>query len=55
MRQTGGRGQYGDVWIKLEPQTTGGGFEFIDAVKGGGLIFAYYPDPQWLRTSKYLG
>lgn len=27
----------------------------IDAVKGGGLIFAYYPDPQWLRTSKYLG
>jgi hypothetical protein len=27
----------------------------IDAVKGGGLIFAYYPDPKWLRTSKYLG
>jgi L,D-transpeptidase catalytic domain len=27
----------------------------IDAVKGGGLLFAYYPDPQWLRTSKYLG
>jgi hypothetical protein len=27
----------------------------IDAVKGGNLLFAYYPDPQWLRTSKYLG
>lgn len=27
----------------------------IDAVKGGGLIFAYYPDPQWLRSSRYLG
>jgi hypothetical protein len=27
----------------------------IDAVKGGGLLFAYYPDPQYLRTSKYLG
>lgn len=26
----------------------------IDAVRGGGLIFAYYPDPQWLRASKYL-
>jgi hypothetical protein len=28
--------------------------QVIDAVKGGGLIFAYYPDAQWLRTSKYL-
>jgi len=26
----------------------------IDAVKGGGLLFAYYPDPNWLKTSKYL-
>jgi hypothetical protein len=26
----------------------------IDRVKGGGLVFAYYPDPHWLRTSKYL-
>ena len=26
----------------------------IDAVKGGSLVFAYYPDPQWLKTSKYL-
>ena len=29
--------------------------QVIDTVKGGGLIFAYYPDPHWLRTSKYLG
>ena len=28
--------------------------QLIDAVKGGGLLFAYYPDPQWLKTSKYL-
>ena len=28
--------------------------QVIDAVRGGGLIFAYYPDPQWLRASKYL-
>ena len=28
--------------------------QLIDAVKGGGLVFAYYPDPQWLKTSKYL-
>lgn len=29
--------------------------QVIDTVKDGGLIFAYYPDPHWLRTSKYLG
>jgi hypothetical protein len=28
--------------------------QLIDAVKGGGLLFAYYPDPQWLKSSKYL-
>lgn len=27
----------------------------IDHVKGGGLVFAYYPDPQWLKSSKFLG
>jgi len=26
----------------------------IDRVKDGGLVFAYYPDPQWLKASKYL-
>jgi hypothetical protein len=29
--------------------------ELIDSVKGGGLVFAYYPDAEWLKTSKYLG
>ena len=37
IRQTGGRGQYGDVWIKLQPQPPGAGFEFVDAVKGGSI------------------
>ena len=43
IRQTGGRGQYGDVWIKLEPQTAGAGFEFVDAVKGGSIPREYIP------------
>lgn len=29
--------------------------EVIDTVKGNGLVFAYYPDPKWLESSKYLG
>ena len=41
IRQTGGRGQYGDVWIKLEPQAPGAGFEFVDAVKGGSIPREY--------------
>ena len=41
IRQTGGRGQYGDVWIKLEPLAAGGGFEFIDAIKGGAIPREY--------------
>ena len=43
IRQTGGRGQYGDVWIKLEPQPPGVGFEFVDAVKGGAIPREYIP------------
>jgi elongation factor G len=34
-KQSGGRGQYGDVWIRFEPNETGKGFEFIDEIKGG--------------------
>jgi elongation factor G len=43
IRQTGGRGQYGDVWIKLEPQRPGAGFEFVDAIKGGAIPREYIP------------
>jgi elongation factor G len=43
IRQTGGRGQYGDVWIKLEPLQPGSGFEFVDAIKGGSIPREYIP------------
>jgi elongation factor G len=35
IRQSGGRGQYGDVWLTVEPMERGKGFEFIDEIKGG--------------------
>lgn len=42
-KQTGGRGQYGHVWIKMEPNEAGKGFEFIDAVKGGTVPREFIP------------
>ena len=43
IRQTGGRGQYGDVWLKVEPQEAGAGFAFVDAIKGGAIPREYIP------------
>jgi elongation factor G len=42
-KQSGGRGQYGDVYLRLEPNTRGGGFEFIDAIKGGVIPSKFIP------------
>jgi elongation factor G len=43
IRQSGGRGQYGHVWIKVEPLERGKGFEFVDAIKGGIIPQEFIP------------
>jgi elongation factor G len=43
IRQSGGRGQYGHVWIRLEPNEPGKGYEFIDEIKGGAIPKEYIP------------
>jgi elongation factor G len=43
VRQTGGRGQYGHVWITIEPLTAGGGFEFKDGTKGAPIPKEFVP------------
>ena len=43
IRQSGGRGQYGHVWLKIEPLERGKGFEFINKIKGGIVPIEYIP------------
>lgn len=41
IRQSGGRGQYGDVWLRISPNEQGAGFEFINSIKGGVVPTEY--------------
>jgi elongation factor G len=43
IRQSGGRGQYGHVWLRVEPLERGKGFEFVDAIKGGIIPQEFIP------------
>jgi elongation factor G len=56
IRQSGGRGQYGHCFIKLEPKARGEGYEFVNAVKGGSIPNEYIPAvDKGIREAKDTG
>ncbi len=55
-KQSGGRGQYGDVWVRFEPNEVGKGFEFVDMIKGGVVPQEYRkPVEQGIVETLYGG
>jgi len=54
VRQSGGRGQYGHVWLRLKPQEPGKGFEFINSIKGG-VVPAEYIKPVQQGIEEAMG
>jgi len=42
-KQTGGRGQFGDCWLRVEPKARGEGFEFVDEIRGGSIPSKFIP------------
>jgi elongation factor G len=56
VRQTGGRGQYGHVWLKVEPLERGKGFEFVNAIVGGSVPREYIkPTEEGVREAMETG